>query len=212
MVRRAHHTLGGTVSLRHFKASDCTGRFYDRLNEDYRPLHHLSRFFLENTGPSHDRGGREMLPFRVNMARLYELFVAEWLREHVAPGWEFKAQEEFNVGESGTLSFNIDLVLYEEATGAPLCVLDTKYKTDPRPKTDDIFQVIGYAEAKGCQEAVLLYPVPLSKPFDEKIGDIRVRSMAFSLSGDLDRSGESFMNDLLRSVIVPADRKLMTNH
>jgi 5-methylcytosine-specific restriction enzyme subunit McrC len=204
-VRRAHRTLQGTVSLQQFKASDCYRRLYDRLNEDYRPLHSLCRFFLENTGPSHAHGGREMLPFRVNMARLYELFVAEWLREHVPVGWEFTAQEEFNVGESGALSFNIDLVLYDEATGAPLCVLDTKYKTAPQPKTDDIFQVIGYAEAKGCKEAVLLYPVHLSKPFDEKIGDIRVRSMTFALSGDLNSSGEFFMDKLCRNLSAPSE-------
>ena len=204
-VRRAHRTLQGTVSLQHFKASDCYGRLYDRLNEDYRPLHSLCRFFLENTGPSHARGGREMLPFMVNMARLFELFVAEWLRERVPPGWEFTAQEEFNVGQSGALTFNIDLVLYDHASGSPLCVLDTKYKTAPQPKTDDIFQVVGYAEAKGCKEAVLLYPVPLAKPFDEKIGDIRVRSMTFSLSGDLNRSGESFVDELRGSLPAPAE-------
>ncbi len=61
--------------------------------------------------------------------RLYELFVAEWLREHAPPGLEFKAQEEFNVGERGALSFNIDLVLYDKTSATPLCVLDTKYKT-----------------------------------------------------------------------------------
>lgn len=204
-VRRAHRTLQGTVSLQHFKAGDCYGRLYDRLNEDYRPLHSLCRFFLENTGPSHAHGGREMLPFMVNMARLYELFVAEWLREHVPSGWKLRAQEEFNVGESGALSFNIDLVLYDEASGAPLCVLDTKYKTAPQPKTGDIFQVIGYAEAKGCKEAVLLYPVPLSKPFDEKIGDIRVRSMTFSLSGDLSNSGKSFIDELRRNLSAPSE-------
>ena len=84
-------------------------------------------------------------------------------------------------------------------------MLDTKYKTAPQPKTGDIFQVIGYAEAKGCKEAVLLYPVPLSKPFNEKIGDIRVRSMTFSLSGDLNSSGKLFMDELRRNLPAPSE-------
>jgi 5-methylcytosine-specific restriction enzyme subunit McrC len=62
-----------------------------------------------------------------------------------------------------------------------------------------------HPEAKGCKEAVLVYPVPLARTFDEKIGDIRVRSMTFSLSGDLDRSGESFINELLGSVLPPSE-------
>ena len=49
------------------------------------------------------------------------------------------------------------------------------------------------------------YPVSLAKPFDEKIGDIRVRSMTFSLSGDLNRSGESFVDELRGSLPAPAE-------
>ncbi len=201
-VRRAHQTLQGTVSLDHFKASACAGRHYDRLNEDYRPIHALCRFFLENTGPAYAEGDREMLPFIVNMARLYELFAAEWLREYLPVGLSIKSQEEFSVGQSGALSFNIDLVLYDRESGRPLCVLDTKYKTASQPKNDDVFQVMGYAEAKGCKDAVLIYPVPLARPLDEQIGGIRVRSMTFSLSGDLNQSGAAFLSALLGSTPV----------
>ena len=83
-----------------------------------------------------------------------------------------------------------------------LCVLDTKYKTAPQPKNDDVFQVMGYAEAKGCKDAVLVYPVPLSRPLNEKVGGIRVRSMTFSLSGDLEQSGAAFLGALLGSTPV----------
>ena len=203
-VRRAHQTLRGTVSVRQFKAADCAERLYDRLNEDYRPLHSLCRFFLESTGPSHACGESEMLPFKVNMARLYERFVAEWLAARLPPRWKVRAQEEFSVGERGVVSFNIDIVLYDSTSGTPVCVLDTKYKTTERPATDDIFQVIGYAEAKGCKDAVLIYPVSPTTPFDEKIGGIRVRSLTFSLSRDLDLSGETFVKALLADAPVAA--------
>lgn len=204
VVRRARQTLLGTVSLKQFKGTDCTRRPYDRLNDDYRPLHSLCRFFLENTGPSHACGESEMLPFKVNMARLYERFVAEWLAASLPPPWKVRAQEEFSVGERGVVSFNIDIVLYDSTSGAPLCVLDTKYKTPDRPATDDISQVISYAVAKGCKDAVLVYPAAPTTPLDEKIGGIRVRSLTFSLSHDLDLSGETFVKFLLDDASVSA--------
>ncbi len=47
----------------------CDGRTYNRLNADYEPMHALCRFFLNNSGPTHERGDRPMLPFLVNMSR-----------------------------------------------------------------------------------------------------------------------------------------------
>ncbi|MGB7711229.1 MAG: restriction endonuclease, partial [Microcoleus sp.] len=78
-VRKAFHTLQGVVTIKSFTAQACIDRNYHRLNQDYQLLHALCRFFLENTGPSHETGDREMLPFLINMANLYEQFVAEWL-------------------------------------------------------------------------------------------------------------------------------------
>lgn len=138
-----------------------------------------------------------MLPFLVDMARLYELFVAEWLRKHLSPDFILKSQERVDIGETNSLQFNIDLILYEANTGAAHCVLDTKYKTHDKPSQEDISQVITYATAKGCREAVLVYPVPLSFPFNERIGNIRVRTLTFSLADDLEPAGHTFLQNLL---------------
>jgi len=54
-VRKAFHALQGFVTLKSFKPQDCIDRNYHRLNEDYQLLHALCRFFLENTGPSHEK-------------------------------------------------------------------------------------------------------------------------------------------------------------
>jgi 5-methylcytosine-specific restriction enzyme subunit McrC len=196
-VRRAHHLLQGSVALRPYSPQACVGRLYNRLNEDYQPLHALCRFFLENSGPSHQVGDRKMLPFMVNMTRLYELFVAEWLLSHLPASWKLKVQEQFNIGDNNTFSFNIDLVLYDANTGLPRCVLDTKYKTAAGPTTDDISQVVAYAEAKGCHEAILIYPLALGRPLDGLIGDIHVHSMTFSLTGDLHQAGQDLVRRLL---------------
>ena len=85
-----------------------------------------------------------------------------------------------------------------------LCVVDTKYKAPESPSTDDVAQVVAYAEAKGCTEAVLVYPVRLHRPLDASVGDIRVRTLTFPLDGDLDEGGEGLLESLLRSTCVLA--------
>ncbi len=138
-----------------------------------------------------------MLPFLIKMDRLYELFVAEWLKIHLPQSLVLKFQERVNIGE--TVQFKTDLVLYDMATGAPRYILDTKYKIPTAPATSDIAQVVAYAVSKECHEAVLVYPEHLTNPLNEWVGDIRVRSLTFSLDGDLDQAGQAFLKDLLVS-------------
>ncbi len=201
-VRRAYHLLQGLVTVQPKNSQDCVGRQYNRLNEDYRLLHALCRFFLEQTGPSFDRGEHPMLPFLVDMARLYERFVAEWLKAHqetvlLSQGLEVKSQERFYVGQG--LYFDIDLVLQDVATGVTKYVLDTKYKAPNLPASSDIAQVVAYAEARECQEAILVYPTSLIEPLDIRIGRVRIRSLTFSLVGNLEKAGYRFLEDLLES-------------
>jgi 5-methylcytosine-specific restriction enzyme subunit McrC len=138
-----------------------------------------------------------MLPFLVDMASLFELFVAKWLQAHPAGGLQTRAQERMLIGENEDLEFRIDLLVTDSAKGNVLAVVDTKYKVPDSPSTDDVSQVVAYAEAKACQEAVLVYPISLRRPLDTRIGKIRVRTLAFRLDGDLDTNGLSFVRDLL---------------
>lgn len=206
-VRRAYHALQGTVSLEPCTAQVCIKRFYNRLNKDYQPLHALCRFFLEQSGPSHEMGDRKMLPFLVNMARLYELFVAEWLKEHLAE-WTaisdpqlsdlmVKAQDLVYLDPNQSLSFNIDLILEDKAMGQTRYVMDTKYKTPDRPSSDDVAQIIAYAVKKECSEAVLIYLEPLKVPLDVKVQNIRVRTLTFAISQELQQGGHAFLQQLL---------------
>jgi 5-methylcytosine-specific restriction enzyme subunit McrC len=199
-VRRGYHSIRGFASLQPFRPHDCVGRLYNRLNEDYQPLHALCRFFLEHTGPSHEIGDRRMLPFLVHMERLFELFVAKWLKVHLPPELSLRVQEKVEVAETHELFFKIDLVLYSVETGKVLCVLDTKYKTKERPDSDDIAQVIAYAEMKGCQQAVLVYPQMIPSSLDINVGRIRVRTATFALSSDLEEAGRAFRQDILKGL------------
>jgi 5-methylcytosine-specific restriction enzyme subunit McrC len=98
-----------------------------------------------------------------------------------------------------TFHIDIDLVLQNTVTGE-LYVLDTKYKSPEKPSQDDINQIVAYATAKNCRNAVLIYPTSLVKPLNILMGKIRVRSMTFALDGDLEQAGQTFLQDLFHSV------------
>jgi 5-methylcytosine-specific restriction enzyme subunit McrC len=132
----------------------------------------------------------------VDMARLYELFVAEWLRKHLLAPWTLQAQTRVPIGQHDNLYWNLDLIIAHAETGQIRWVLDTKYKRIEYPSADDVAQVVAYAQAKGCHEAVLIYPIHLARPLDESIGDIRVRTLSLALDGDLETAGQRFLATL----------------
>jgi len=197
-IRRAYRSLSGLVLLRPHPSASCLGRLYHRLNEDYRPLHALCRFFLENAGPTHQVGDQETIPFLLNMNSLFELFVARWLQAHPPEGLKVKVQHSIPLNDDGSLRFTVDIVLVDERSGEPVCVIDTKYKAPEGPATDDVQQVIAYAETLGCREAVLLYPIELKQPYHGRPqrSDIRVRTLAFPLEGDFEEAGRELLAHL----------------
>lgn len=202
-IERAARSLQGQVRLVPVGPEVCQERLYNRLNGDYQAIHALCRFFLEHSGPGHNSGKREMVPFLVNMARLYELFVAEWLQQHLPDPWSLKVQERVAVQDTGStpapatadLHFTIDLTLYD-ASGAPQMVLDTKYKEGAGATTGDISQIVTYAQLKGCHEAVLIYPTRPAQPLDVKIGNVRVRTLAFAVDKPLESAGKALLAEL----------------
>jgi 5-methylcytosine-specific restriction enzyme subunit McrC len=195
-VRRAYRSLQGLVSFAEFEAEDCNGRFYTRLNQDYQPLHALCRFFLAHTGPSHQQGEHAIQPFLINMATLFEQFVAEWLAQNLPSPWQLKAQERIHIGANRDLQLQIDMVLYDEHV-KPHTILDTKYKTPAKPSQADISQIVTYAKAKNCHEAILVYPQPLEIPLDIQLDDLHIHSLTFSLDSDLEMAGQQFLQNVL---------------
>jgi 5-methylcytosine-specific restriction enzyme subunit McrC len=193
-VRKAFHALQGFVTLKPFKSEACIDRNYHRLNQDYQLLHALCRFFLDNTGPSHETGDREMLPFLIDMAKLYEQFVAEWLTVNTPKG--FFVKQQHRVTHDQNYFDRIDLLLGDSQTKKVQYVLDTKYKAPDKVANNDYHQIVAYANALNCQNAILVYPQNLTKPLDIKHGAIRVRSLTFSLDSDLNEAGKTFLTSL----------------
>lgn len=195
IVRQAYRSVQSFTELEHFPAQACLQRRYNRLNTDYQPLHALCWFFLANAGPHYQVGEAAMVPFMFSMPDLFELFVAQWLAAHVATGFDFHPHVQFPIDAAAGLTFDCDLVLYGPE-GEPLCVLDTKYKKPPKPDTSDIAQVVAYAEAAGCHEAILLYPSTVTTQICGSVGGITVRSMVFDLKDNLESAGQRILAEL----------------
>ena len=195
-IRKCYRDLHGSASIDQYSFKDCIGRIYNRLNCDYKVLHGLCRFFLEQSSPLHTEGKNTMFPFLINMAHLFELFVAEWLRKNLPERYTLQIQASVNVSKNNQYDFRIDLVIHDNETGKAICVLDTKYKCPSSPSKADIEQVVTYATLKNCKYAILVYPKKLEQSFDELIGEIRVRSLWFNIDGDLEAGGHCFL-DLL---------------
>ncbi len=195
-VNKAFRELQSLTNLRNFNGQVCVRRLYNRLNDDYQPMHLLCRFFLDHTGPVLDSGEERMLPFLVSMDNLFELFVAEWLKIHLPKEYYLKSQENIEISDDGLVHFTIDLVLYDNNSN-PVCVLDTKYKVSKTPYSGDIMQASAYALSKGCKDAYLIYPEPISRALLSKIGDIRVSCLSFDIRSDLEISGQKFLKELL---------------
>lgn len=197
-VRHAYRTLEPVASLREYTASDCTGREYRRLNSDYEFMHALCYLILDNSGPTRNLGRHQMIPFIVEMPTLYERFVARWLDAHLPSGYRIEAQKTVRLDDAAALSFDIDLVLWKD--GEVVAVADTKYKDARKPSTDDIAQVVAYAERMETDEAILIYPADLDVDVEFQVGNIRVRDLQFRLDGAIDQMGDDFMADWLAVV------------
>jgi 5-methylcytosine-specific restriction enzyme subunit McrC len=181
------------VSPRDVAPGECVGRTYSRLNSDYERLHWLSHFILSGTVPTHEPGQSKLRAFIIQMPRLFERFVAAWLKRNLPTPLHCEAQIHLPLDRR--IEFIADLVI-RDADERPLAVLDTKYKIDTDPAAADIAQVVAYAEHLGCPEAVLLYPTRQHRPIDIPVGGVRVRSLAFPLDSDLDSAGTELVERL----------------
>jgi 5-methylcytosine-specific restriction enzyme subunit McrC len=134
-----------------------------------------------------------MIPFLVDMAHLYEKFVAAWLKQRLATTHRVATQVYTPV--SSALHFTIDLVI---SAGRRRWVVDTKYKVPTGgPDTADVAQVLAYAQVQGAQDAVLVYPAPIAQPLDVMVGGVHLRTLTFALDNDLDAAGEDLVAALL---------------
>jgi 5-methylcytosine-specific restriction enzyme subunit McrC len=199
-VGQAYRALSGMVKITRMDACDCINLLYHRLNEDYRPMHGLCRFFLEHCGPGIKAGEHEFIPFVLNMPALFESFVAEWLRAKIPGYMHLTPQYQASLDESGVFSFRIDLILRDLSSENVMAVLDTKYKRNNDPEESDIQQIVAYAVRMNTKNAFLIYPSSTTRSVTLHVGHVCVRSLTFDVGIDPDEGGRLFLEKLIEKI------------
>jgi 5-methylcytosine-specific restriction enzyme subunit McrC len=162
--------LMSDVSHRPIRPSDLDPIQLDRLNRDYEPVLDLCRLLLESSTLNLRTGRVAQFAFVFDMNRLFEEFVAEFLRRHksrirLGDSRLAKVEYQHRLGRLfGEFNMDADLVL-TDAAGRSLLV-DTKYKVlDPKKRHGglsqaDFYQMYAYGSAgkRGYDDIVLLYP------------------------------------------------------
>jgi 5-methylcytosine-specific restriction enzyme subunit McrC len=201
-VRMAYRELVNKVALVNFEPQDYINRFYNRLNMDYRPMHGVCRFLLEQSGPGLEIGKNEFFPFTLYMPSLFESFVAEWLREKLPRTFHLDAQYTTVLDPEKNVFFRIDLVVSKTGTEEIICVLDTKYKKSDESRASDVAQVVAYSTKMKTNNAFLIYPSKDTREFCYSVGNVTVKSLIFDLGGDIEESGRVFLEKLLKSLSI----------
>jgi 5-methylcytosine-specific restriction enzyme subunit McrC len=162
------------------RPSDLDRIHLDRLNRHYEPILGLCRLLLDNSTLDLRAGRVTQLAFVFDMNRLFEEFVAEFLKRHAGKielGGGQRLEEVSYQHRLGRLfdefDMNADLVLTDNAGDS--FVVDTKYKIlDPKERHGglsqaDFYQMYAYGSAgkRRYDEIVLLYPtsIPIRRDF-----------------------------------------------
>lgn len=194
LIQKAVHTLR---PISHPAFIDFETINYDRLTQDYRPLHALSRFFIESISPANEQGDHLTLPFLIHMPSLFERFIAKTITAHTT--LKTHTQYHAHLDQRGRLSYQIDLLL-QDSTNMPVCVIDTKYKYDEKPQAKDLYQIVTYATAQACSHALLIYPHPLRDPYQTRIGNININAIAYDCSRPITKALPQFIRTLQATV------------
>ena len=154
----------------------------DRKNARFEELFVFCRMLLEGHAPGVAAGGTRTYSLLFDMNRVFEEFVAAFLRKHVMPrlpGHQLvlqgRRQKKYLVreGARGLLQLKPDLAVISPS-GEKL-VIDTKWKRlraerenrRARIASADLYQLYAYANRFGARRGLLLYPkLPQSKERD----------------------------------------------
>ena len=82
-------------------------------------------------------------------------------------------------------------------TGAPVAVMDTKYKVGEFPAEADLQQVVAYAVEMGASRAFLVYPSSAGANLRARVGHIMVEGLVFDIGADYLQEGLRFREALL---------------
>lgn len=179
----ATHTPATQDALRHclllldgvsdvvIQAADFDRISLDRQRERFEDVLRFCRLLLSGRSPTIEAGGTRTFSLLFDMNKVFERFVAAFLRRYVAPRLPGVAvypqavhhrRHLMESDGSGVLRLEPDVLV--EAPGARL-IIDTKWKLlAPGLRgrggvgDADLYQLYAYTRRYGCRRSVLLYP------------------------------------------------------
>jgi len=165
---RENDILLADVTYKPVRAEEVDRIPLDRLNRSYEPMLDLCRLLLANSTLDLRAGRISQLAIVFDMDRLFEEFVAEFLKRYMGEITVGEGSKLVNVAPKrglgrlfGRLGMEADLVLTDGDGGKIL--LDTKNKVlsqDGTPAREDLYQMYAYGSAgtHPYNDLVLLYP------------------------------------------------------
>ncbi len=168
--------LMDSVSLVPIGASEIDSITFTRLNEGYKPLINLARVIITNLSPEFTGGKKDVFAFLIPMEKVFEKFVANFLRDYVlpkcCPSARIYIQEETRhfakrgayLMKGGRFQLKPDILIKVKDRNH---IIDTKYKRinmDERNvgiSQQDAYQMLAYTLAFKSEKTMLLYPQSL---------------------------------------------------
>lgn len=179
------------VPHRPIRKSDLDRIQLDRLDRDYESVLELCRLLLESSTLNLRTGHIAQFAFVFDMNRLFEEFVAEFLRQHrskirLGGGRLVKIEYQRRLGRLfGEFNMDADLVLTDDKGSSFL--VDTKYKVlDPKKRHGglsqaDFYQMYAYGSAgkRTYEDIILLYPMSSVTQRSFQQGGVRLHIRQF---------------------------------
>ncbi|MEI2276690.1 McrC family protein [Paenarthrobacter ilicis] len=198
-VRLAHldSKLDGVSALNH--GAPLPSWSESRINGHYVPALRLSEIILRTMSAEAGMGHRAVASFVVNMATVFEDFVATALKEALEPyagltEWQYEAfMDEAEPGYSSGDRVRMYVDVVHSVRGRPAMIFDAKYKaasaSGSYPNADH-YQMLAYCTALRVSRAWLVY-AGAGQPRSRRVLNTGVSVVEFPL--DLSREPEALL-------------------
>ncbi|MEU8130312.1 restriction endonuclease [Micromonospora sp. NPDC049049] len=178
-----------------------------RINMRYVPALRLAELILDNQSAEPDAGGIAIAAFAVNMATVFENFVAAAIREALGscPG-VVEEQYRTYLDAEKTIPIRPDLVYLVD--GRPVAVFDAKYKLEHPTSgfpNGDTYQMLAYCAALDVRTGWLVYAKGTTPPERKHIRNTTIEIIHHPL--DLLRQPHEILDDvaaLVRRAAAPS--------
>jgi len=141
------------VSLQSISTFEIDRFSYNRFIEAYKPVHLLSKFFIDNIYISHSFGNQDFYCFFINMYDLFEKFVRNVLRKYSRFQVLGQPTDKFR-DLNNEWQIKPDIRILKD--NKEVLVLDTKYKDEISDSDKD--QIYNYLRGYNLNKGVLIYP------------------------------------------------------